>query len=384
MLENLKISLDNGFKTGILLTDLSKAFDSISHDLLLAKLNAYGFSRNSLNLINDYLTGRKQRTKICDPFSSWRNIIYGVPQGSILGPLLFNIYINDLFLFCDELKIVNYADDCSPFEFSGSSNDVIRKLEDDSTILIQWYKSNYLKPNPDKWHLLLSDIGNDLNIGISNNCIHNSSCEKILGVNFDNKLNFNSHITKLCKKAGRKLHARMPNFMSVNQKKIIMNAFIISQFIYCPHIWMCHSRSLNTKINNIHELALRIVYNDNSSSFDILLEKSKSVKIHHRNLQQLVIEIYKVFNNLSSSLMSDLFSFRNTGYNLCGGSKLKSNTVKTVYYGTESISNLAPKIWEQVPDEIKDCTSLNTFKLKIKSWVQTHALVESAKFMFQM
>ena len=297
--------------------------------------------------------------------------LYEVPEGSILGPLLFNIYINDLFLFCDELKIVNYVDDCSPFEFSGSSNDVIRKLEDDSTILIRWYKSNYLKPNPDKWHLLLSDIGNDLNIVISNKCIQNSSCEKILGVNFDYKLNFNSHITKLCKKAGQKLHAlvRMSNFMSVNQKKVIMNAFISSQFSYCPLIWLCHSRSLNTKINKIHERTLRIVYNDNSSSLDVLLEKSTSVKFPHRNLQQLAIEIYKVFNNLSPSLMSDLFSFRNTGYNLCGGSKLKSNTVKTVYYGTESISNLAPKIWEQVPDEIKDSKSLNTFKHKIKSWV---------------
>ena len=371
MLENLKKSLDKGLKTGILLTDLSKAFDSISHDLLLAKLNAYGFCRNSLNLINDYLTGRRQRTKIGDSFSSWRDIVYGVPQGSILGPLLFNIYINDLFLFSNDFKIANYADDCSPFEFSGNTNDVIRKLEKDSQILIQWYRSNYLQPNPDKWHLLLSDVNNNLNIKISNECISNSSYEKILGVHFDNKLNFRTHITKLCKKAGQKLHAlaRIANFMSLNQKKLIMNAFISSQFSYCPLIWMCHNRSLNTKINGIHERALRIVHNDNRSSFEALLIKDKSVKIHYRNLQHLVVEIYKALNNLSSSLMSELFTFKNTGYDLRGGDKLNSNAVKTVNNGMESISYLAPKIWEQVPDEIKNSSSLNIFKAKIKTWI---------------
>ena len=194
MLEKLNKSLDKGLHTGILLTDLSKAFDSISHDLLIAKLNSYGFSKNSLNLLNDYLSGRKQRTKIGDNFSSYREIIYGVPQGSILGPLLFNIYINDLFLFSKDFNLANYADDCSPFEFSGTIDDVIKKLEDDSCTLIKWYDSNYLKPNPDKWHLVLSDTNENMVICIADDRIANSSYEKILGINFDNKLNFNIHV----------------------------------------------------------------------------------------------------------------------------------------------------------------------------------------------
>ena len=199
---------------------------------------------------------------------------------------------------------------CSPFEFSGSTNDVIRKLDDDSQILIQWYRNNYLKPNPDKWHLLLSDVDNDFTAP-------NSSLQKILGVTFDNKLNFTTHITKLCKKGGQKIHAlaRISKFMSEGKRKLIMSAFISSHFSYCPLIWMCHNRSLNTKINKIHERALRILYDDTTSSFEFLLQKSKSVKIHYRNLQILVTEIYKTLNNLSPSLMSVIFIIRDTGCN---------------------------------------------------------------------
>ena len=229
-----KKSLDKGLKTGILLTDLSKAFDSISHDLLLAKLNAYWFSINSLCLINAYLTGRMQRTKIGDSFSSLRDILYGVPQGSILGPLLFNIHLNDLFIFSYGFKIANYADDCSPFEFSGSTNDVIAKLENDLQILIQWYRNNYLKPNPDKWHLFLSDADNDLNILIGDKYIPNSSSQKISGVTFDNNLNFNTHITKLCKNAYAL--ARISKIMSEGKRKLIMSVFISSHFSCPPHM----------------------------------------------------------------------------------------------------------------------------------------------------
>lgn len=219
--------------------------------------------------------------------------------------------------------------------------------------------------------MILSDKDPDISIAIEDNVISNSSNEKILGVYFDNKLNFQTHIIKLCKKASQKLHAlaRLSNLMSCRQKKIIMNAFISSQFSYCPLIWMCHSRSLNTHINRIHERALRIVYDDNHSSFEQLLKLSGSITIHHRNLQLLAIEIYKALNNLSSPLMTDLFQIKYLKYNLRKGVILTSCNVRTKNYGTDSISYLAPKIWNLIPNEIKNSESLKTFKNLIQSWV---------------
>ena len=218
--------------------------------------------------------------------------------------------------------------------------------ESHSHTLIKWYENNYLKTNPDKWHLILSEPGDKMKVMIENQCISNSTCEIMLGINFDNKLNFNSHVNKICRTAAQKLHAlaRLSLFMSIDQRKVIMNAFISSHFSYCPLIWMCYSRSLNTQINKIHERALRIVYSDNVSSFEELLEISKSVTIHHRNIQLLAVEIYKALNNLSSSLMMDVFQTKKTNYNLRNNNRLISRNVKTVYNGTESISYLAPKI----------------------------------------
>ena len=118
MLEKWRACLDNKGSCGVLLTDLRKAFDCLIHDLLIAKLSAYGFDYNSLKLIYCYLTNRLQRIRINSKYSSWNDIIYGVPQGSILGPLLFNIYLSDLFIFCKNSNIANYADDNSPYSCS--------------------------------------------------------------------------------------------------------------------------------------------------------------------------------------------------------------------------------------------------------------------------
>ena len=148
-----------------------------------------------------------------------------------------------------------------------------------------------------------------------------------------------------------------------------MNAFITSQFSYCPLVWMSHSRTMNNRINKIHEKTLRLVYKDEKNlSLDDLLKKDKSASIHQINLKILATEIYKARNDLGPEIMKDIFHSVQKPYNLRNDSTLQMRRNRTVYFGTESISSLAPKIWEIVPCEIKNAKSLDIFKKRIKLW----------------
>ena len=132
--------MDHGKAFGALLTDLSKAFDCLPHSLFIAKLKAYGFDNNSLNLVNDYLSHRFQRTKIGNEYSSWKEIILGVKQGSVLGPLFFNIHLCDLF-FIKKFDIANFEDDNTPNVTGDNISSVVKLLEKVACAIFQSLKT---------------------------------------------------------------------------------------------------------------------------------------------------------------------------------------------------------------------------------------------------
>ena len=137
--------------------DLSKAFDTLNYDLLIAKLHAYGFGIKTLKLLHSYLTKKWQRTKINSSFSTWSDLVQGVPQGSVFGPILFNIFLNDLFYLTEMTQVCNFADDTTFYVCDKDLSTLINRLElHDTTIAVEWFENNFMKSNQDKCHLLNS------------------------------------------------------------------------------------------------------------------------------------------------------------------------------------------------------------------------------------
>ena len=236
--------------------------------------------------------------------------------------------------------------------------EVISKLEENFCILSKWFKLNCLQLNEDKSHLLASNHTSDININVGANTITCSGSIKLLGLRIDNTLKFDEHVSSLCKMANQKLHAlaSISNYIPSAKLKMLMKSFVISQFSYCPLIWIFHSKKMNNRINHLHERALKLAYND--STFESLLERDNSLTIHERNLQLLATEMYKLRNGLAPKIMEDLFTPREIKYNIRGCNVFKSPNVNTVYYGKETLS--------LVTVEIQNCPSLKIFKEKIK------------------
>ena len=255
---------------------------------------------------------------------------------------------------------------------SGDSIDAIKSLEDDSITLFKWFLDKQMKANSNKCNLI-TNKQSCMNLKIGNINIENSTCEKLLNVKVDRKLNFNEHLGGILKKASRKVSAlfRIFSFMDLTKRSVLTNLFFNSQFSYCLLIWMCRSRTVNNKINKLHERCLRIVYNDKKWFFKELLETDKSFPIHIKNLQVLPTEMFQVYRNISPPIVGQLFQLRNNDYNLRQYSQSNLPNVRSAFCETESASFLGPKIWNIAHNEFKKKTT-DAFKKLIKKSKPTH------------
>ena len=162
MIESWKVRLNNGSKVVVIIMDLSKAFDSLKHELLLAKLKAYGLDSNSITFMKSYFTSRLEQCKVNNSFSEWGKVLNDVSQWPILGPLLFNIFLNDIFLSLQKCDLANYADDSFLYTSDKSISNVMNSLSHDFTILSKWLHNNIMILNPDKCSFMLLGIDDEL------------------------------------------------------------------------------------------------------------------------------------------------------------------------------------------------------------------------------
>ena len=137
--------MDNNGFGGATLMDLSKVFDTLNQDLLIAKIHAYGFQYDTLKPLHSYLSKRWHRTKVNMSFSSWKELIKGVPQGFLLGPILFNLYLNYLFSFSESTEVFNIADDTTLHACDSDLNNLIKRLENNAFLATEWFEVNNMK-----------------------------------------------------------------------------------------------------------------------------------------------------------------------------------------------------------------------------------------------
>ena len=234
--------------------------------------------------------------------------------------------------------------------------------------LFDWFCCNNFKVNPSKCHSFLSPF-NLKSINIKNSSIEESSSEKFVGVNVESNLTFEKNINELCKKGNQKLHAlaRCAKYMSTEKRRTLFKAFVVSQFNYCPLVWMFHTKELNNRINSLHEKAFKLTYQNRNLSFDELLKLEKSVSIHNRNLRYLLTEIYEVKMGLSPPIMNDILTLdQKVSYNLRSGVTVTRRNIRTNKFGFETISTIGAVLWRNLPNDIKNSDSLNIFKHRIK------------------
>ena len=373
IIEDWKKALDENKYIAAILMDLSKAFDCLPHDLILLKLEAYGLSEKSINLLNSYLSGRKQCVKVKNICSSFETVYKGVPQGSILGPILFKIFINDIFYSVDFSTIYNYADDNTLSYADHDLKNVISKLESDSQKMLDWFANNLMQANPDKFQALAigkKTFKEQICFDLNGSKIKCEEHVKLLGVTIDYELNFDKHISEICKKSAGQLNVlkRIGRYLNKLGRLTIYYSFILSNFNYCPVTWHFCSEKNTKKMEKIQERALRFIYNDYVLNYEELLEKSKMPSLKVRRLRSIAIETFKIIHKESPIYLHDLVNIKKHNYSFRYENTADVPSVKTTRYGLKSFRYFSTKLWNELPNHIRLEQNLNQFSKLLNTW----------------
>ena len=378
--DELLKNMDNGKMNCVVFLDVKKAFDSINHKILLHKMHVlFGISGLQLNWFESYLSNREQQCEVNDKLSTPKRIKCGVPQGSILGPLLFLVYINDMPDCLQNSDPSLYADDTVICASSNDCNDLVAIINADLENIRKWMGKNKLQIHPKKSkymfvaspHNLKNNI-NDHPVSINNIPIarvHNYSC---LGVKLDERLSWGSHIDYICSKvgAGIGLIRRTKPFVSPSTLKMLYNAIVLPYFDYCSPLWDNCGSALKDKLSKFQNRAARVITGKSYDvpSVDLLADLQWTSLEKRRNNSKLLL-MYKIINGHTAPNLRNKFKFNyemDCPYNLRNSSTDLALPKPNKDFGKRCFSYSAADLWNKLPLEAKIAPTVWSFKKLIQ------------------
>ena len=370
--------------TGVVFLDLKKAFDLINHNILLDKLSTYLRNPLSQNFFRSYLEERKQKVYVNGRFSSEGNVHHGVPQGSILGPLLFCIYMNDLPLFISSSQVVcdMFADDTTLHSAGRDTQTIADCLQHSLHEVSEWCKSNGMMVNPLKTKSMIITSRQKhqlrpllLNLSYDSVPICQVSAHRLLGVTVDDRLSWQPHADNLCISISKKLFllSKLKNIIDTKTRKLFFHAYIKPLSDYASTIWDGLSEIHFRKINSLYRRAIKLILPDVPFTTDQKFRELELLPLSKQLIFNKCIFMFKILNGKTPSYLSDIFIPRNLQFAF-NRNKLRVPWPRIDLFKT-SLSYSGSTMWNSLPQEITSVASFCAFKKRIKIYCDTPVIV---------
>ena len=381
-------ALNNGDLVGAVMIDLRKAFDLIDHKVLLKKLSLYGCSLNTVAWLSSYLYNRSQVVSLGNLYSESSDVQYGVPQGSILGPLLFLVFVNDMPLQLHNSDADMYADDTT-VHTSGSTLTIVEDiLNTDLHNIETWCTSNGLVINCNKTKCMtistrqkMSQLDTpDMSLFVDNKKIEPVTSHVMLGVHVDQNLAWKIQIRSVCNKISSKLAllSRIKHYLPFKARCLFYNSYVLPHFDYCCNLWSgCTDLDRLCKLQKrAARTILNVSYYEHSAP---LFKYLNWLPLKSRIVFNQLVLVYKALNNLAPEYLKDLLLYTNEvhGYGLRSSTGSLYPPLPQIALFKNSFSYSSTLLWNKLPNDVRLSTTLNTFKAKCNKYIKDNTDIKN-------